>query len=452
MCLILFGSQTRSELVHEVFQLRDAWLESLPLPDSFHKGSSLGAGIIWVRRNLLPMVKHALRESSSGGELSQVLGEPEGLSHRQVSLHNDQRSSINWLFSNDDSSSGGEAVVDSTHSIIRGLDFAHEDRLLESGSSSEEGSIEDSSGSGDDLAATSVDSISMESHIHHIEPDSSHVLFGHDRLFGGPLEGSFHGVFDFVEVLDGLGLVSEEIGAGGLWAEAPDLHGLILVPVVLLSKDLVPLLLVHLESNHIILNVVGKVISQGSGLHVDSVVLVGGLGKALPVTLSRDTLLVGDHRVRFLDLNLSILVHQVIEADFNVEFSAAGNDMFARLFGVADDEWVALGELLEAFDEFGEVRGVLGLDGHSHDGGDGVLHDSDVVGVFVVGDGSLLHEVLVHTHQTHSVPAGHIRDSLLLPAHHQDGPLDALHVQVVLGAWGVVGSHDPHFLAGGDDP
>jgi len=108
------------------------------------------------------MVEHALWEGSSGCELSQMLSESERLSDWQVTLDNHQWGSIDWFFSNNDSSSLGKALIDTSHSIIWGLDFAEEDRFLESGHGGKKRCIEDSSGSGNDLSTTSVDSISME--------------------------------------------------------------------------------------------------------------------------------------------------------------------------------------------------------------------------------------------------------------------------------------------------
>ena len=106
----------------------------------------------------------------------------------------------------------GKGLIDSTHGIIWRLDLAEEDGLDESGLSGELSGVEDTSGSGDDLTTTSVDSVSVEGHVHNVELDSSHVLVSHGTLFGGPLEGSLEGVLDLVEVLDGRGFIEEEVG------------------------------------------------------------------------------------------------------------------------------------------------------------------------------------------------------------------------------------------------
>ena len=65
----------------------------------------------------------------------------------------------------------------------------------------------------------------------------------------------------------------------------------------------------------------------------------------------------------------------------------------------------------------------------------------------MIGDGTLLHEVLIDTDETDSVTARNIGDSLDLAAHHEDGSLDVLDVEIVSGSWDVVGSHDSDLLA-----
>jgi len=72
------------------------------------------------------------------------------------------------------------------------LDFYQEDWLLEHWCGSELTSVEHSSGGWDDLATTSVDSISMKGNIMDVESDTSHVLIAHCTFLGSPLEGSLH--------------------------------------------------------------------------------------------------------------------------------------------------------------------------------------------------------------------------------------------------------------------
>jgi len=254
------------------------------------------------------MIEHALWEGSSWGEFSQMLGEPEWLSDWQVSSNDKERCSINWLFSNNDTSSCGKALIDTSHSIIRCLDFTQEDGFLESGLSSQDSSIVDSSGSGDDLSTTSVDGISMEYDIEDVESNTSHVLFSHDWFFGGPLECSFHWVFDFIKILGSLGLIAQEVGSWGFWSETPYLSAFSFIPFILLEEDLVSLFDVHFEGNNIVINVSGEFLSKWGCFHEDSVMLVWWFGKALCAAGGWDSFFVCDDWVRFLDFNLGIFI------------------------------------------------------------------------------------------------------------------------------------------------
>jgi len=74
------------------------------------------------------------------------------------------------------------------------------------------------------------------------------------------------------------------------------------------------------------------------------------------------------------------------------------------------------------------------------------------VSPFVIGDSSLLHEILVDTDECDSVTTRYIGDSLDLSAHHENSTLNVLTVEIVLAsdAGLVVGSHDTDLLASGD--
>ena len=44
-------------------------------------------------------------------------------------------------------------------------------------------------------------------------------------LFGGPLEAGNDGILDFVQVLDSLSTIDQDVGSKGVGTEAPDLTG-----------------------------------------------------------------------------------------------------------------------------------------------------------------------------------------------------------------------------------
>ena len=295
-----------------------------------------------------------------------------------------------------------------------------------------------------------MDSVGVEGNVLNVEADTSHVLLSNDTLLGGPLEGSLARVLDFVEELALLGGVNEQVGASGLGAEAPDLHGIVGVPGEVILKNLLADLDVLLGGDLLVLNSHREVFGQGAGPGEDSVMLVGGLGEALNGGLVGDGFLVGDDGVTLLEGALGVLLLKILKANLDVELTATGDGVLTGLLSVADDQGVGLGELAETFDELGQVGGVLNIDGDTHDGGDGELHDTDVVSLLVVGDGTLLGEVLIDTDETDGVTARHIGDSLDLTGHHEDGSLDVLDGEIGLGARLVVGSHDSDLLASGD--
>ena len=108
-----------SKLVDEVVDVGDAKLETLSLSDDFDELTTLGRGVEDVTWNLLPMVEDALREGTAGGGCSEGLSETERLSDGEVGLDNEEGSTGNGLFTDNDTSSLGKSLIDTTHSIIR---------------------------------------------------------------------------------------------------------------------------------------------------------------------------------------------------------------------------------------------------------------------------------------------------------------------------------------------
>ena len=263
-----------SELVDEVIEAWNAGLESLSLSDGFDELATLGGSFEGVTWDLLPMVEDALREGTAGGGGTESLGETKGLSDREVSLYDEEGGSGNGLFTDNDTSSLSEGLIDATHGVVGALDLAEEDGLNEAGLGSQLRGVVHTSSCGDDLTTTSVNGVSVKGHVHNVELDTSHVLVSEGTLLSGPLEGSFHGVLDLIEILDSGGLVQEDVGAGCVGTEAPDLECVVLVPLVLLGEQLDSLLGVLLRGDQVLLDVVGQVVSQRLSLHEDTVVLV----------------------------------------------------------------------------------------------------------------------------------------------------------------------------------
>jgi len=437
----------RSHLVDEVLEKGDTFAETLSGSDLGDKESGLGTLLEGIAVHLLPMGEDALREGTSGGGGTESLGETKGLGDGEVSLHVDERGSLDGLLLDDNTSSLGEGGVDATNGVIGALDLDEEDGLDESGLGGELGSVEDTSSGRDDLSTTSMDSIGVKGNIHDVESAASHVLVSESTLLGGPLEGSLHGVLDFVEVLNLLGGIDNDVGTGGVGSETPDFLGIVGIPLVFVLENTAALLDILLGVDLVVLDSSGELSAERASDHVDSVMLVGGLGEADLAGLTNDGLGVLDDGITLLEWALGELFLEILKADLNMELTATSDDVLTRLLSGANDERVGLGELTETLNELGEVGGVLDLDGDTDDGGDGVLHDLDAMSSLVVRDGSLLHEVLIDTDKSDGVTARDVSDSLDLTAHHEDSSLDVLDVEILLGSWDVVGSHDSDLLA-----
>jgi len=155
-------------------------------------------------------------------------------------------------------------------------------------------------------------------------------------------------------------------------------------------------------------------------------VLVWRLGEANNVGFLNNGLTIRHDGIRGLDFNTSVIFSKILKANFQMEFTSTSDDVFTRFFDVALDARVGLGESLETFDELGELGGILGLDGDTHDRGDGELHDTNVVSELGGGDGTRLDQVLIDTDETDGVTARNIFDGFDITTHHKNGSLDGL--------------------------
>jgi hypothetical protein len=177
---------------------------------------------------------------------------------------------------------------------------------------------------------------------------------------------------------------------------------------------------------------IGSDCVERARLHPDSVLLVGRLGETGHGAWRRDGLLVADDGLALYDFAvLGVELPEVLHTDLDMEVTAAGDDvLFGGLVLGDDDERVGLRQLSEAVHQLGEVLGVLALDGHSDDRGDGVLHHSDVVGELVISvhNGGLLLDITIDSDDGAGVAAGDTGDWLLFTAHHEDGLLELYHM------------------------
>ena len=388
------------------------------------------------------MVEDGLREglATSGG--TEIGRETERLVDGQVSLDVEERSTRALLLGVDVTTTTGEHTVDTTHGALGHLDLDVEDGLHDTRVSKHGSSIQDTTSSGDDLTTTTVNSISVKGNIKDVEANRAHRLLGNGTLAGGPLETRDEGVLDFIEVLDGLGLVNQQVGTGGVGTEAPDLTGVGDIPAVLVGEKTGTGLEVVTRGDLAVLDGQGNLLLDRLSGDIQTVVLVGRLGQGSHAGLTGDSLTVGHDRVRDTERNTGVVLLEILQADLKVELTSTSDDVLTRLVDHGQNARVGLGETLETFDQLGQILSVLDLDGALHDGGDRELHDLQVVGSLGGSEGTRLEQELVNTDQTDDVTGGDILNGLDETAHHENGTLDRLDEQVLLLARGVVRALD----------
>lgn len=434
-----------------VFETRDLLLETLALTHVSNDLTRLGGGV--ERRSTredIPVVKDGLREGLATGGGTEVTGETEGLVDGQVGLDVEQRSTGTLLLSVDVTTTAGESTVDTTHGLLGHLDLDVEDGLEQSGLGQHGRGVQDTTSSGDDLTTTTVNGISVQGDIQDVEANGTHGLLSHGTLTGSPLETRDERVLDFVQVLDGLGLVDQQVGTGGVGTETPDLTGIGDIPAVLVSHETGTSLEVVTGGDLAGLDGERQVLTEGRSSEIQTVVLVGRLGEGGHARLGGDGLTVGDDRVRDTERDTGVVILEILQANLQVQFTGTGNDVLTGLGDESQDTRVGLGETLETFDQLGQVLGVLDLDGTLDDGGDGELHDLEVVGSLGGGKGTRLEQELVNTDQTDDVTGGDILDGFDETTHHENGTLDVLDEEVLLLAREVVGTLDADLQTGAD--
>jgi hypothetical protein len=434
-----------------VGDVRHLKLDTLALTHVVHNLTDQGGVVKW-RATLenLPMVEDLLWEGLATSAGTEIGGETERLVDGKVGLDVEERSTNTLVLLEDVTSPSGEHTVDTTHSLLGNLDLDEVDGLEERGLGKKSSSVQDTTSSRNDLTTTTVNSISVESDVHDVEADRAHRLLSNGTFLGGPLETGDDGILDFVQVLNSLGLVDEQVGTSGVRTEAPDLTGIGDIPAVLIGQDTGTSLEIVTRADLARLNGLGNLLVQRLSSDVETVVLVGRLGKSSDARGLGNSLTVLNDGVGDAERDTSVVLLEILQANFQVELTGTSNDVLTRVGDVGEDAGVGLGETLETFDELGQILGVLDLDGTLDDGGDGELHNLEVVGSLVGGESTRLEQELVNTDKTENVTSRHVLNGLDETTHHEDGTLDSLDEKILLLARNVVGTLDTDLETGLD--
>jgi hypothetical protein len=186
----------------------------------------------------------------------------------------DEWCSLNWLFTDNYTSSLGKSLIDWSDDIIWGLDLNQEDWLLEFWNGGKFASIDDSSASWEDLTSTSMDGISVKGDIVDVISASSHVLIAQNTFSGSPLESSLNGIFDLVKELDSLSGINDHVWSVVVWSIAPNLGRIGFVPFEFFDESLSSFLGLSFWSHGFLLDLVGEFFTKWATLKEESVMFV----------------------------------------------------------------------------------------------------------------------------------------------------------------------------------
>ncbi len=266
------------------------------------------------------MVDDALREGLTTSLRTELAGEAERLHDGQVCLDGEHARADTLLLTEDLPAALVEHRIDAADGVLGtlDLDWTKEDQtsevrrsrqdavamaprtevdgLLESRLGEQARGVRDTTAGRDDLSSTTVNRIGVElsynkrsastrflevlrprgtyRHIEDVHADTTHVLLAQDTLLRRPLERSHTRVLDLVEVLHSLGGIDEDVGAGRVGTEAPDLAGVGDVPAELVGEDPRADLVIVAGVDLARLDRLRELLLDGLRLRVEPVVLV----------------------------------------------------------------------------------------------------------------------------------------------------------------------------------
>jgi len=112
------------------------------------------------------------------------------------------------------------------------------------------------------------------SDVQNVDADTTHILFAGNALLCCPLETSHARILDFVEVLDSLRRIDQQIGSICVGAETPDPAGVSHIPPEFVSEDTSPELEIVVRFDRTTFDGFAEVLIEGRSLDIDTIVLV----------------------------------------------------------------------------------------------------------------------------------------------------------------------------------
>mmetsp|Transcript_17466 Transcript_17466/g.43566 ORF Transcript_17466/g.43566 Transcript_17466/m.43566 type:complete len:571 (-) Transcript_17466:874-2586(-) len=395
-----------------------------------------------------PVIKTHLRECLSSGVRAEISGETERFQDRQVCQKSDLRCSWLLVFTEDVTTTTSQNTVDVTHGILRNRNVGQENWFKKTRLSRKHRRKDNTTRSRHDLPHTTMDSIGVENNIHEVETASSQLFFTKRTRSDSPVETGDNGFLDFQQVVDSLGGINVSVRSVLVRSESPDLSGLSDIPAEIISELASQSLAISLRIDLTIFNGVTKLSRHGFGFEENTVVLVGRLSKTGKARLALNGFTVRNNGIRDLDLSSHEIVLEILQTNFQVEFSGCSDNVFTGFTNTANNHRIGLGQTLHTLDQLRKIGRVLGLNGATNDRRHRELHGLNGVGIISGGNSSRLQQVLVNTYQGAGVSSRDVSDLFGVFTHHDNSTLDVLDPEFGLLSCHVVRTHDTDLLSG----
>mmetsp|Transcript_94292 Transcript_94292/g.130983 ORF Transcript_94292/g.130983 Transcript_94292/m.130983 type:complete len:445 (-) Transcript_94292:1469-2803(-) len=403
---------------------------------------------------MFPVIEEGLAHCLSGCVRSEIRLEAERLHGGQVCVHRVHWAT--WLrqVSNDVTAPSGEDVVNGSYAVGRALDVREHHRLHETRSRQQEGRVGHPPGCGNYLAATAQHRILCHLSIEDLELAAANLFITEWTFFRSPLETLHQAVFALNEQalvhLARQAIVDQDIGPVHLRAKCPNRSGCQEVPVVVLREEVAHAALVPLDANLALLDVLAEPFLQRLGHHVDLILLVRRLCKALQGTGFHHCLAKLYDGIRHFDLQITIKPSKVVKDAVQVNFASTQQHMLATLFHLGLREWVGLVDLPQAIHHLRQLRRLQWLDGDLDDRSRRKAQWSEDLDLFLVrgsGDGRRLLDARLNASYKYPISCWDVANFHTIPALEDPEILDLLDCHVLVVIQRVRLSQDLHTIA-----
>ena len=178
--------------------------------------------------------------------------------------------------------------------------------------------------------------ISMKTCIKYIKSDISHLFITKNSCIGHPLKPTSYRIFYLIQVLDSFRSINYYIRSQRVWTIIPNSLCISLVPIKFVNKHSGSNFLFLFWSNFTIFNCQTQLILKRKSLTPNPIMLIWRLSQTISIRFFSHSFLIGNNRLRNINLNLGKDFPQILQADFYMKLTRASNNMLLSSFILSD--------------------------------------------------------------------------------------------------------------------